>query len=173
MKTLGYYSNPALAESVVQTLRQSFDTNLEWLDNSYPIVCVGVEEQETFPIVWAGVKDHISLRPDDSVDSYCFFEFYSAQPGDDNDPVTYNLGVIFWVDLDKLDTSQTEDYTWNLISDVCRILKKNEAYKLDISTDDVFDNYTFELDKQQLMRKYSGFKIMFTIFGDNNMCDFG
>lgn len=172
MKTIGYYTNPKLAESVVQGIRQSFDTLLEWLDNSYPLVYVAVNENETFPVVWDGTKDNISLRPDDSVDSYCFFEFYGASVGDDNDPVAYDLGVVFWVNLHKLDPNRKQDYTWDLVSDVVRVLKIKEAYSINVTTDDVFDSYTFELDKQQLMRKYTGFKIRFTIYGDNNMCDF-
>jgi len=172
MKNIGYYTDPDLAEAKVQTLRQAFDTSLTWLDNSYPIVMIGVFEEETIPLVYLSGEDSYDLRPNDTVDSYCFFEFYNYVPGDEGDMGVYNLGVVFWIDLSKLDTSKTQDYTWNLISHVLKVMEANGCGGMQVSTDDVFDRYTFDLDKQQLMRRYSGFKITFDMFGINTFCDY-
>jgi len=170
MKTIGYYTSPKLAEAVIQTIRQAFDSDLEWLDNSYPLVQTGNIDGETFPMVYDG-GDNIDLRPDDSVDSYCFFEFAGGAIGNDDDPAVYTFNVVFWCNLDQVNSS-TEDYTWNMIGDVLRILKPF-AYDISFTTNDVFSEYNFELERQQLMKKYTGFKIMFTVYGDNFMCDFG
>lgn len=169
MKTVGYYSTPRLAEKEVQTIRQAFDNNLEWLDNSYPLVMV-VNDIEDFPAVYDG-GDSIDLRPNDSVDSYCFFEFNGLDVGNDNDINTYNLSVVFWCDLGDIDSARSQDYTWNLISDVLRILKDNDCYEISVNQDDPFERYDFELDSH-LMRKYAGFKVDFTVYGDNFTCDF-
>ena len=170
MKTIGYYTDPRLAESKIQTLRQAFDTALTWLDNSYPLVLLGVVEDETIPLVYLSGADSYDLRPNDDVDSYCFFEFYGYTPGDDQDMGVYDFAVVFWLDLTKVNTSRTQDYTWNLISHVLKVMRDNKCYNMSVSLDDIFDRYSFDLDKQQLMRRYSGFRVSFNMYGVNAFC---
>ena len=170
MKTIGYYTDPRLAESKVQTLRTAFDDDLSWLDNSYPLVMIGVVDDVTIPLVYQSGADSYDLRPNDDVGSYCFFESYGYRPGDDQDMGVYSLAVVFWLDLTKVDTSRTQDYTWNLISDVLRVMDDNGCYNISVDTDDIFGRYTFDLDKQQLMRRFSGFKIVFDMYGLNTYC---
>jgi len=170
MKTLGYYSNPKLAESVVQTLRKKLAT-MTWLDNTYPLVIEGYDEDVSYPQVNLSGTESYDLRPNTDVDSYCFFEFNDASVGNDDDPVSYDLSVVFWADLTKVDTSNNEDYTWNLIDDSLKILSENGCYDMSVSYD-AFDSYSFDLDKAQLMRRYTGWKIRFTVFGDNALCSY-
>ena len=172
MKTVAFYTDPDLAESKVQTLRRAFATNMTWLDNTYPLVMIHTLEDETVPLVYVSGTDSVDLRPDDSVDSYCFFEFYGYSPGDANEMGIYNLGVVFWVDLEKIDTTKTQDYTWNLISHTLKVMEANECYNMSVTTDNIFDRYTFDLDKQQIMRRYSGYKITFDMYGINTFCDY-
>ena len=165
MRTIGYYTAPKLAEYVVDTIRRKIDTELTWLDNSYPLVQNHESEGETFPVVWDG-SNTIDLRPDSSVDSYCFFEFIDSSTPDKFSAVRYRLNLCFWCDLSKI-AVKTQDYTWNLIADVIRVLGLMDAAEFDVSYDP-FSEYSFVLDKQQLMRQYSGFKIGFTVYGSNN-----
>jgi len=177
MESVGYYTNPKLAEAVIQVLRQDFATNLPWLDKSYPIAQEHFDKEESYPIVYAndGTIENIDLRPDNSLDSYCFFEFLGANVQNDDDPIAYNFSAVFWFDLSQIDSTQTQDYTWNLISHILLRLKKNDCYDISVTTntDEIFDRYSFDLNKQQLMRKFSGCKIPFTIYGDNALCSFG
>lgn len=170
MKTVGYFTTPRLDELEVQTVRKAFDTNLEWLDNSYPIVHAQDDEDETYPVVYFqdGSWDSIDLRPDDDVDSYCFFESISFEVGDQDDINTYNLSASFWVNLEKMDTAIDEDYTSRLISDVVRVLKLKDAGSITIDYDP-FSSFNFA---HNLLRRYTGFKVSFVIYGNNNACDF-
>ena len=172
MKTIGYYTDPALAESNTQTLRRAFDSGLTWLDNSYPLAYIGTIEDDSVPLVYLSGADSYDLRPNNSVGSYCFFELYRYDPGDEDDLGVYSMGVVFWVDLSKVDTSLTQDYTWGLISDVLRVMDNNGCYNIFVDTGDVFGRYNFEMDKQQLMRRFSGFKITFDMYGLNTFCTF-
>ena len=170
MKTVGYYTTPRLAEADVQTIRQAFDSDLEWLDNSYPIAHININENETFPVIYAndGSWESYDLRPNDTVDSYCFFEYLGGDVGDDNDINTFSLATVFWVDLEGLDPAIDEDYTFNLVSDVVRILKEQGAYSISIDFDP-FALYNFDY---KLLRRYTGFRITFTVYSDNKGCDF-
>lgn len=170
MKTVPYYTNPKLEEYEAQVIRKQFDSELEWLDNSFPIARPDENETETYPITYAndGTNESYDLRPDDSVDSYCFFEHIDTELGDENDINTYRLAVVFWVSLEKMDSSNNEDFTTNLLSDVLRVLKLNDAGGITYDYDP-FQNYDFEVT---LLRRYTGFRIEFTIYGENNMCDY-
>jgi len=176
MKTVGYYTDPKLADSVVQTIRQDFDTQLTWLDNSYPIAREHFDKDESYPIVYLGdgTINSVDLRPNSSVDSYCFFEFIDADVQNEDEPINYNLAVVFWFDLKNIDSTRTQDYTFNLISHILLRLRELGCYDISFTTntDEIFNRYSFDLRKQQLMRPYSGCRITFTVYGDNKLCTF-
>lgn len=170
MKTVGYYTTPRLDEYEAQRIRTALDTGLEWLDNSYPIAHELDSGEEVYPVVYAnnGSWDSYDLRPNDTVDSYCFFESNGFEIGDDNDINTYNLAVVFWVNLEDLDSVINEDYTSQLISDVVRILKSKDCVNIAVDYDP-FSNYNFQYTD---LRRYTSFRISFTVYGDNNACNF-
>jgi hypothetical protein len=167
-----YYTTPRLEYAIAQELQIAFQTKLIWLDRAYHIAKVGIDSEKKigYPQIHAnnGTKEHYDIRADESIPSYSFFEIENpAKIDHKEDQITYNLSAIFWCNLDLIDTSLNYDFTSELIKDVTDLLSFYEADNLTIETrpERIFDKYSGvkqEL-KQFLMRRFSAFKITFTI----------
>ena len=182
MENVPYLANPRLYERVVQKIRQYFDTNIAWLDYSYPIAIVGRtvdkdEEELTYPMVYKGdgSTEHYSLLPEwgkgSSVKSYCFFEMTDPTIMTDIEEGTeYNLSVIFYARLDLCYPAKAAyDYTAELIAEVIGHLKSitldARIMSYDINPETMFTRYSEmeQLATQWAMKQGTAFKIDFTI----------
>jgi len=170
MKSVPYITSPKLQDAVVQKIRQRFDSNLSWLEYSFPIVQTGIMESDgeefTYPQVYAGDKStkYYDVRPDWKVKSYCFFEFGGAT--ENAEGAIYNLSVTFYARLDLCGYVEPT----SLLSDVLEQLRHPsiDAGELQWTTDvdDVFDGYTDlrRIMTQALMRHGTAFKVNFTTY---------
>ena len=170
MKTVPFLTNPILADAVVQTLASDFLV-LDWLEQVYPIAQTGYNDQgETYPMVYAenGTERYYSLLPDDKVKAFSFFTCNNFNIGSWGELNTYNLSLYVWCRLDLIQTNNN-DFTMSLINDCVVTLKDAECSEIFVETADPFAEFT-ALDYHEnsmLMRKRSGFRIDFTIYGDN------
>lgn len=171
MKTVPYFLNPKLHNRVVQKIREYFRDNISWLSYIYPIARVGEDaEGNTYPQIYKGdgTEEHYDIRPDWSVNSYCFFELVDPVVlSDDDDGTDYRFNVIFYARLDKVDSTKNYDYTAELIAEVILHLKALDAHEIEYYTnpEEIFTRYT-ELEQaatQMLMKHGTAFKISFYI----------
>lgn len=167
-----YYDNPKLEYKAAQDIQIAFATQLSWLFFSYHIAKVGIiaSDDVGYPQIHAndGTQESHDIRPDNACPSYSFLEIERPSSIDiPDDTITYFLSCVFWVDLDLVDGSKLYDYTSELIQDVVNVLSTFDAQSIDIETrpERIFDKYSGLLQhrKQHLMRRYSGFKITFSI----------
>lgn len=173
MKKIGYNTNAKLHDKVVDVIRQRLDSQLSWLNYSYPIAEIGINESEeveyTFPQIYAGGGKYYDIRPDWDVGAYCFFEFIDSRKLDE-DNYEYDLAVIFYVRLDKaVPSKNNRDYTSELMDEVIAELRHPtidaRVVSWDIRPETIFENYT-DLDRiktQGLMKYGTAFKIYFTV----------
>lgn len=173
MQLIPYLTNPYLADKVVQIIRQDFDANVPWLNYTFPIAKIGVAKEETYPRVYAndGSNKHYSIKPEKDATSYCFFEVNDPVViNDEDEDADYDLSVVVWGRLDKIDSGKHYDYTSELIADILGRLKFLGARSIEIETnpENVFDKYSGleQIQTQNLMQPNTGFKISFTIKGD-------
>ena len=165
---------------VVQVLQQYLAANLTWLERCYHIARVGVDslDKYTYPQIQDNVNkgDCFNIRPDNKVKSYCFFEvenpyelnYYEGE-------ATYNLSVVFWGNLRLIDNTKTYDYTSHLIKQVTELLEKKMVDSLTVeeNPERIFSKYSGlkQETNQYLMRKYTAFKITFSLTtGITNNC---
>ena len=170
MKTVPQLTNPVLADAVVHTLSTNLHT-LNWLQYVYPIAQTGYNDKgETYPMVYAedGTEDYYPLLPDDNVSAFSFFTCSGFNIGNPGELNTYNLSLYVWCRLDNIHTN-ANDFTMSLINDCAIILKDAGGSEIYAEIKDPFAEFT-ALDYHEnsmLMRKRSGFRIDFTIYGDN------
>jgi len=171
MEAVPYLANPKLHDRVAQKVRQYFETNIAWLDYIFPIARVGENaEGNTYPQIYKGdgSEDHYDIRPDWSVDSYCFFELIDAVSLiDEEEGTDYRFNVIFYARLDKAFPAKNYDYTAELIAEVIFHLKSVTlmAHEIEYYTnpEEIFIRYS-ELEQaatQMLMKNGTAFKISF------------
>lgn len=173
-----YFVSPQLDTKAVQELQQLFVTELSaWLQLCYPLTRVGKTKDAdgnvySYPQCYKnnGSQDYYDIRPNDSLQSYGFFELNDKIVLDD-DTMKYNLSFVCWYNLNTVDVSRTEDYTRELAKDVLRAINTDEVYKysvndieIDFNPESIFDKYSFSPDDLgYLMYPYGAFKITFNV----------
>lgn len=168
-------ASPILDQKAVQDLQVLLDNEIPWLDVIYPIARVGITKIEgggtfNYPQVYSGSgAEYLDIRPDDSLSAYSFFEVNESFPVDaDEDLTNYNLSLIVWFNLPKLNGSKGYDYSRELAGDILRVFNESlysgkiSGITLDFNPEDIFDKYSLQQeDTQFLMYPYGAFKINF------------
>ena len=158
-----------LADYVIEKLRQALQ-QLTYLDDIYPAVKVGKREDgSTYPQVYiqAGNRKILDLSPDTSKKSYVFFEKNKTEVSPDGN--IFDLSLIFWGQLAKIDDTKDYDFVSQIENDIIKILLDNGAFDIIIDEDRAFDKYNLhETQQQYLMYPYTAFRVDFSI-----NCDLG
>ncbi len=171
MRVIPKYTDPKLQDEVVQTLNTKLEA-CTYIEYFYPIAHLGTnKEDETYPQIYRndGSEKNLMLFPDNKAKSFIFWEFVGATILDDDEGVDYNLSLIFWGNLDRMDNKHY-DYTGEIQQEILQILKTNGAR--DISFEDYdFATYSMyqENERQTLMRPNTAFKIDLIVH-ENNIC---
>ena len=162
LKTSAY-----LADYLVEDLRYDFETYIDWLEFSYPLVRTGEWEGNLYPIAYLrdDSKDYVVIMPDDGIDSWVYFKLNSFSVGNDYDLNTYNFSAYFWVNIPDT-TASDYDVTWELISTVIERLKDKGASNMTVETDMVFTEYPM-IEEKLTWQTNTAFQIDFTMYGDN------
>jgi len=174
MKQTNTYTTPKMHDKVVQAINESL-ASLTYIDYFYPIVHLSYDEEgNTFPSVYMndGTFDNYMVFPDNRVRAFVFFEMDEGGLSNialDEDS-EFSLALIFWGNLETINTIKRYDYTSEIINDIGIILGGMDAYDMTYSTetDEIFDKYSLykEQEKQTLLRPYTGFKVTFKMKGD-------
>jgi hypothetical protein len=172
MKDIGLTENPRLNELIVADLVAELK-ELDWLEYVYGICEYGAtEDGDVFPIMYDNDGEYIDLLPDDDVTAYSFFEDNGMQIGVDGALNQYDMSLYVWLRLDKI-VADCKDTTKRMIGDVLLILRKYDVFGVLVDTKDPFANFTaFNYqDDSMIMRNRSGFRIDFSVWGEDNLCE--
>jgi hypothetical protein len=161
MKTIGFTS-PYFYDSKVQDLNTKLEA-LTWIESQYPICHMGKSEDGTFPEAYyndGGIKN---LRVMPSGKSISFFMIEGNIEQVEEFHFRVPMALYVWADLTKAYTTKPYDYTAELLKDVIGVLENNSCNDMVISTDEVFENFTYlqKVLDQNTMRPYTAFKISF------------
>jgi len=168
-------TNPILDQLAVQTLQEILDSEVPWLTVIYPIARVGVTKIEgggtfNYPQVYSGSgAEYLDVRPDDSVGAYSFFEVNGpGEAGLDEDLTNYNLSLIVWANLPRLNGSKNYDFSRELAGHILKAFNESlysgkfSNIQVEFNPENVFEKYSMqEADTQFLMYPYCAFKITF------------
>ena len=176
MNIIPYFTAPRLHDRVCQNIRTRLDT-LAWMEYSFPIAYLGIseskDEETTYPQVYAndGSTTHYDVRPDNSVQAFCFFELDDTLALDESDGTEYTFSLIVYSRLDlAIPGDSAQDYTAKLMAQVVGELKHVTIDARNIvwntNPEDIFDKYTGldELITQSQMKLGTAFKITFTVW---------
>ena len=166
MKKIPIIQTKELIDGFIEKLRADFEANISWLENTYPAAKVGVRENgKKYPQIYTNRQglETISVEPDNSVKSFCFFETSSIPVDFEKRYANYKLSVVFWVNLLAINPTGTSDFTSTLIKEVLKRLNTFGCNNIIYETENVFSKYGLkETDNQFLMYPFSAFKINFT-----------
>jgi hypothetical protein len=172
MKEIGLTENPRLNELIVADLVAELK-GLDWLQYVYGVCEYGVnDDDETFPIIHDSDGEYIDLLPDDDVMAYSFFEDNNMLIGVDGNLNQYDMSLYVWLRLDKI-VADCKDTTKRMLGDVLLILRKYDVFGVGVDLKDPFANFTAFVydDNSMIMRNRSGFRIDFSVWGEDNLCE--
>jgi hypothetical protein len=173
MIPIPYLTSPVLVEAIVQGLQTELHS-LDWLEYIFPIAEIGEDdEMSTYPTIYRedGTFEYAALLPDDEVKAYSWFMDNGFDIGLDGELNIYQLTLYVWAKLDNI-SANTNDFTMTLVNDVLGKLRDSECYNISINTKSPFTEFTAFQNHENafLKRKRTGFRVDFTINGDNNTC---
>ncbi len=188
--TIQPYTTPVLLGQVIQQLGNQLK-QLTWLETVYPIVQVGQQNAAEdnakrgrtsyrYPIVYRNdgkTYQHI-ISPDRSTQSFAFFELNAPYSFDFNDVnirtgrVQFNLNVVAWLNLPRIDGGRDYDFTEELIQDFIGFGLLGADYSslsVERRQELIFNRYDYSIAEEQfLIYPYSGFKVSFTLNSSYN-----
>ena len=167
---------------IIRDLNTRFQAELPWLENAYEralkVVKKTGNDELVLPQVYSGLKKnvatHISPLPNSKAKSVLFYtvgeENYGNFRMNTENYLTWDLGIVFWVNLEKIDPAALvdENYTQTLIRDARRVITSGllgSGYSVVIKsiTRDVEEVYReFDLpdfkSKRYLYEPFGGFR---------------
>jgi hypothetical protein len=165
MRNIGTYESPTLQDNVVQSLNTLLADLVEY---RFGIAHTGYDEDgKTYPSIYYndGSKKNMMLFPDNKVKSFCFWEFGGARVLNDDEGIKFDLTLVFWGNLNRIDPIKYFDFTSEIEQSIIQILVNAGAEDINYTEKNVFDKYSkyLENEKQTLMRPNTGFSITMSI----------
>jgi hypothetical protein len=102
--------NPQLFDKLIKQLRLRLELNLTWLNNAfgsaYKISEPNKKNELSYPAIYVGKGEYLSMLPDESFGNYSFVEFEDPQLYDKTVPGKHILSakcaIIFWFNFDTI-----------------------------------------------------------------------
>ena len=172
---------------VIEQLTEQLSA-LTWLETVYPLAQIGLRNVQLngndrplrYPMVYRNdgkTYQHI-ISPDRSTQSFAFFELNAPYSFDFNDVnirtgrVQYNLNVVVWLNLPRIDGGRDYDFTEELIQDFIGVGLQGADYEslsVERRQELIFNRYDYSIAEEQfLIYPYSGFKVSFTLNSSYN-----
>lgn len=174
-------TNPVNLDSKIQALQLDLSSRLSWLDEAFGRAYRArrTEAKGKSPYFYPEVfksnspdskNRYIEVSPNNKgIGTHCFF--YSPDPAqhgevespnDPQNPITYQIHLIFWGNLDKISLVPEYRFTELLKQDIRFILKSHSDFKI-LSEfeqpENVFRDFSFnELESQYFKNPYFGLK---------------
>ena len=191
-----YKENPVLLDKVIQDIQRKLDAGLSWLDYAFGRAYKLVEHRDdgskmTYPSVYVGNSEYVSLLPNDELGNFCWFDIYDPQVITLSSPslplLSFDGAVIFWMNLDTIFPENSALYLEEVKNEILQILtgpgviqnggrieltkiyERFENIYKNYSLERVYNNYTYKgegsqaMDKQFFMHPYAGLRFEFKI----------
>lgn len=187
-------SNPVGVDSVIQTLQVEYSNQLSWLEKSFGRAYMAhkktddmdnasllTRQNEVYPSLWQGEDlDPINGLANDNLNAYSFF----LKSGEET-PINYQTRIrnrwtcdisnIFWLNLERVDSSKTYPFTEELIQEVKNVISNTlftglqhtgvEITSIKTKDEEIFQEFTLDLaETQHLVYPYDGFRIEMTAY---------
>jgi len=172
-------ASPVNLDSKLQTIQNALKTGLTWLTHSFPKATRAKEkvgdEIRIFPEVFRNDSDfrYVNLLPSRDLVNFSFFLLNDPAIYSDYTPfekianVTYNLDLVFWFDLLKIDNTLNYRFLELLKEDIIFIINQNPEINL-INVVEGFDQVWAgfnleEVEGQYFKQPYAGLKFNFSL----------
>ena len=177
---------PALAAKPVGALLAHFAEALPWLTDRYGLVQTGVDKdsKERYPQIYRndGSRLTTDIRPNEAMGALCFFEHDGPALFESDDAGRgwwrYQLALVVWANLPKIDPKRGYDFTEELAADVFQrgLLASPLGFdlqpeRIEFQSERVFERYRWDPATHQLLLfPFTGFRIPFTVVAPDMMC---
>lgn len=180
--------DPVNLDRVIQGMQLALSNGLAWLRYAYGRAYTEREmrDERTYflPKVYVGNKRYESVLPNKNLESYCFFVV--DEPGRVNsggnayqgnidgyqmivsNHFTYDIGIVFWYNLEKMDFDFTHRYTEELQKEILNLINEDIAFRTAgfVAGDfywtpqEVFRGYSLDHTKEQTFAQpYAGLRL--------------
>ena len=173
-------SSPVLLDRAIQSIQQYLLVRLPWLNNAFGRAHKITEQTDndrfTYPAVYTGAGDYMSVLPNDTIGNFCWFDIYDPQRVINISPkhnqLSVNGAIIFWYDLTTIYADDSHLYTEEIKNEVLKALTSNilpNTGKIEIDEiyerfENIYKGYSTEtVGKQYFLHPYAGLRIEFTL----------
>ena len=173
-------TNPILLDRAIQSIQQQLLRRLKWLNEAfgraYKITERPNDEKVTYPAVYVGESEYMSVLPNDTIGNFCWFDIYDPQRVVNISPkhnqLEVNGALIFWYDLTTIYDNATYLYTEEVKDEILKVLTANilpNIGKIEINEiyerfENIYKGYPTEtVGKQYFLYPYAGIRIEFTL----------
>lgn len=173
-------SDGILDVAAVAKIQAALATDISWLDTIYGIAEPTEMKKddgslEIFPRVYSNLsstpKEYYDVRYDDSIKAQVFFERNSQNiigSGNEFDECVYDLSIVCWANLNKVDSTRTTDFTANLAGHIIKCLRDNflaevsDEIQIELRSKECYSKYSLsDVENRFLTLPYTAFKISF------------
>lgn len=176
--TLPQKDSPVLLDRGIQEV-QNLVAELQIFDNVFPRAYKRAERsgntESSFPAVYKGAREYLSVLPDDTLGNYCFFEVDDPQVSIPMSPnhmgLRAQVSLIAWFNMESLYTDDAMMYSEEVKELVMRQLSKKGVMQHSSAQitnvyekpENIFRYSIKQIDAQYLMHPYHAFRIEFTL----------
>lgn len=137
---VAYKESPVLLDRVLQELRQTLLSKLDWLDyafgRAYKLVRP-LDDGGKFvePAIYNGNAEYLSMLPNDRFGNFCWFDIYDPQQIQvklvGQPQMVFTGAIVFWYDLRTISQDQTFLYTEDVKNQIVTTLSSAGILKTD------------------------------------------
>jgi hypothetical protein len=194
---IGYKDRPVLLDRAVQDICRGLKSKFSWLDNAfgraYKLTAYSASgERYTYPAIYTGGGEYMSVLPNDNFGNFSWFEFYDPQVVSTGfsprlPEVTAEGAIVFWLDLHSIFDDSSVIYSEEVKNDILSFLSSpgiilgsgslmvTSVYE---SVENLYRGYSLEraysgtgsigsvpysIDRQYFMYPYYGFRFEFKL----------
>lgn len=174
-------TNPILLDKAINSIRKHLLSGLPWLNEAFGRAYKITEHPEgeerfTYPAVYKGDSEYMSMLPNDTIGNFCWFDIYDPQRVININPrhnqLEVNGAIVFWYDLTAIYADTTYLYTEEVKDEVLKVLTSNvlpNIGKIQVSEiyerfENIYKEYSTEtVGKQYFLHPYAGLRVEFTL----------
>lgn len=180
MRKIQITENPQLVDKIIAQLQDILEKDITWLDNIFGraerLVKLSPDGKRIYtPNIYRGQNEYTSILPDSNLGNFCFFQVSDPQQVDQDihqpGTLTYNIAVIFWMDLRKVnavgDIRNTEAIKAEILKCLNSLLLQHGHLKINRiyeQAENVWRGYSLdEVDNQFQMHPFAGMRFEATL----------
>lgn len=168
-------TTPYMSDKVIVEMQQYLKTKLSWLNYSFGRAQRLVQKREKkeyfYPGVYVGSREYVNVLPTEEYGNFCFFQIDSPTDIEWNphirNRVSVKFSIIFWYNLSKIYSGETQRDTERIKGEVLRALTDMALKTGRVSfsriyekAEDIYKDYSLkEMEVQHLMQPFGGLRV--------------